>query len=259
VTLHKLIYQSDDYVVTTEVFEGPLDLLLELIERAQLDITRLALAQVTDQYLAYLHSITEQNPADVSAFLVIAAKLLQIKSEALLPRPPEHEIGEEDLGESLARQLITYRKFKRSAEWLARRVEAHMQTYLRLAPPGKVEGLLNLNGLTLTDLVLAALTVYEHHNDSPSISTVITIPKITIREKIGFILSSLNKTGIESFRSLLGASSTRIEAVVTFLAVLELIKRQYIEVRQDNLFADIFIQPLGNWKPEDEFDLEFGE
>jgi segregation and condensation protein A len=246
-------------VVTTEVFEGPLDLLLELIERAQLDITRLALAQVTDSYLAYLHSITEQSAADVSAFLVIAAKLLQIKSEALLPRPPEHDSGEEDLGESLAHQLITYRKFKRAAEWLARRMEAHMQTYLRLAPPGKVERLHNLNGLTLTDLVLAALTVYQKPNDRPLISTVISIPKITIREKIGFILSSLDKTGIESFRSLLGASRTRIEAVVTFLAVLELIKRHYIEVRQDSLFADIFIQPIGNWKLEDDNDLEFVE
>jgi segregation and condensation protein A len=249
----------EDYKVTTEVFEGPLDLLLELIERAQLDITRLALAQVTDQYLAYLHSITDQNAAEVSAFLVIASKLLQIKSEALLPRAPEREAGEEDLGEALARQLIAYRKFKRAAEWLTRRVEAHLQTYLRVAPVVKVEGTFKLSGLTLTDLVLAALSVYENNNDSPSISTVITVPKITIREKIGYILNSLNKKGIESFRSLLGASRTRIEAVVTFLAVLELIKRQYIEVKQENLFADIFIHPLGSWKPDEEFDLEFGE
>ena len=88
-------HQTEHYRINTPVYEGPLDLLLELIEHAELDITTLALAQVTDQYLAYLKTLEDHDPAEVSAFLVIAARLLQIKSAALLPRPsidaPLHE------------------------------------------------------------------------------------------------------------------------------------------------------------------------
>src|SRR3970282_2140475 len=106
-------HQAHAYQVSTPVYEGPLDLLLELIERAELDITRLALAQVTDQYLEYLRVLQHHNAAEVSAFLVIAARLLQIKSAALLPRPPIDHLGsdEEDPAEALARQLILSTRF----------------------------------------------------------------------------------------------------------------------------------------------------
>jgi len=104
--------QMGDYKVITPVYEGPLDLLLQLIQGAELDITKLALAQVTDQYLAHLKSIENRLADEVSAFLVIAAKLLQIKSEALLPRPPVREQGFEDPGEALARQLLAYKRYK---------------------------------------------------------------------------------------------------------------------------------------------------
>ena len=80
--------QVSNYTIATPVYEGPLDLLLQLIERAELDITKLSLAMITDQYLEYIHKLTDLAADEVSAFLVIAAKLLQIKSEALLPRPP---------------------------------------------------------------------------------------------------------------------------------------------------------------------------
>ena len=99
--------QANGYSVDTEVYTGPLDLLLQLIERAELDITRLALAQVTDQFLEHMHAMEEQNASEVSAFLVIAARLVQIKSSALLPRQSTSDIPlEEDPGEALARQLI---------------------------------------------------------------------------------------------------------------------------------------------------------
>ena len=86
--LNPAAYQLSAYTVTTPVYEGPLDLLLQLIERAELDITRLALAQVTDQYLVHIRALTNLAAEEVSAFLVIASRLIQIKSEALLPRPP---------------------------------------------------------------------------------------------------------------------------------------------------------------------------
>jgi len=136
-------HQMNTYIVNTPVYEGPLDLLLQLIERAELDITKLALAQVTDQYLEHLHNMQEQTPEEVSAFLVIATKLIQIKSEALLPRPPVREPGEEDIGEALALQLVKYKRYREIADLLARREAAELHTYLRLAPVPKIEGVVD--------------------------------------------------------------------------------------------------------------------
>src|SRR5262245_11384612 len=104
--LETAIHRNRAYRVATPVYEGPLDLLLQLIERAELDITKLALAQVTDQFLSYLAQLENRTANEVSAFLVIAARLVQIKSEALLPRPPQREVGEDDPGEALAQQLL---------------------------------------------------------------------------------------------------------------------------------------------------------
>ena len=103
--MENLLGRQLNYTVQTPVFEGPLDLLLNLIERAELDVTAVSLALVTDQYLAYINGMEELNADEISAFLVIAAKLLQIKSEALLPRPPAREAGEEDAGLALVDQL----------------------------------------------------------------------------------------------------------------------------------------------------------
>src|SRR5512140_4026214 len=96
-----LLSRDTQYTVRTPVYEGPLDLLLDLIQRAELDITTLSLALVTDQYLGYIHGQEERHPDDISVFVVIAARLLQIKSEALLPRPATHVPGEEDVAQAL--------------------------------------------------------------------------------------------------------------------------------------------------------------
>ncbi len=130
--------QAPAYTVQLPVFEGPLDLLLHLIERAELDITRVALAQVTDQFLGYLRAMQDRRMDLAASFVVVAARLLQIKSEALLPRPPEREAGEEDPGDALARQLRLYKQFKDVAMLLHQREEAGLRTFLRLAPPPKV-------------------------------------------------------------------------------------------------------------------------
>ncbi|HEY2979571.1 MAG TPA: segregation/condensation protein A, partial [Anaerolineales bacterium] len=127
-----LLPREDGYKVHTPVYEGPMDLLLDLIERAELDITAVSLALVTDQYLNYLHGLDEANPDEISAFLVIAAKLVLIKSEALLPRPPARAPGEEDLGQTLVEQLKLYKRFKEIGGWLMDRQENNLRTYLRV-------------------------------------------------------------------------------------------------------------------------------
>ena len=239
-------HQTEHYRINTPVYEGPLDLLLELIEHAELDITTLALAQVTDQYLAYLQHLENRDPAEVSAFLVIASRLLQIKSAALLPRPSidASNQDEEDPGEALARQLIIYKRFKELAAVLADRGARNLHTYLRVAPPAfKVEARLDLSGVTVHDLVEAAQTILLSQPDLPALSKVVARPRITIREKIVSILDSIRRIGRTTFRSLLQSRADRVELIVTFLAMLELIKRSVVVVTQPDLFGDIQISP----------------
>ena len=250
-------HQTSGYTVQTAIYEGPLDLLLDLIERAELAITSLSLAAVTEQYLEYLHNLEETHADEISAFLVIAAKLVQIKSEALLPRPPVRQPGEEDTGALLVEQLRLYKRFKKVANLLGEREAQNLRTYLRLAPPPKIEGKLDLSNITIVDLIAAAREVYAKETEKQALGTVISAPKITIREKIEMISKRLGAAEHARFQELLGENPTRIEIVVTFLALLELVKRYQVAARQDGLFADIEIKRMDDWNPEEEIEIEF--
>lgn len=251
--------QARSYRVETPVYEGPLDLLLQLIERAELDITKLALAMVTDQYLAHLRAMEERSAEEVSAFLVIAARLIQIKSEALLPRPPVREPGEEDPGEALARQLILYRRYRQVADTLQAREESGLRTYLRVAPPLRIEGTLDLTGIGLEDLTAAAAFVFAELRKRQAGASRVAPPRITIREKISLITHTLRRLKHATFRSLIGDRKDRVEIVVTFLAMLELVKRRLVSARQEHLFGEIDIEPTEYLRENPEFELEFGE
>ena len=245
------------YTVQTPVYEGPLDLLLNLIEHAELDITTVSLAMVTDQYLVYIHSLERARADEISAFLVIAAKLLQIKSEALLPRPPVREPGEEDLGQSLVDQLRLYKRYKEIATWLIARQDANLRTYLRVAPPPKVEAKIDLSNLTLADLLEAAETAFAKGNEKQPLSVLITAPRITIREKIDLITKTLKSIEHSTFRTLMGNTTNRVEIVVTFLALLELIKRYHVTAHQEGLFGDIEFERDAEWNEDQEIEIEF--
>lgn len=249
--------QTGDYTVQTAIYEGPLDLLLDLIERAELDITAVSLAAVTEQYLGYLHQLEETLAEEISAFLVIAAKLIQIKSEALLPRTPEREPGEEDVGAMLVEQLKLYKRFKEIANLLHKREKQNLRSYLRLAPPPKIEGKLDLTDITIANLVEAAREVYAKEVEKQALGTVITAPKVTIREKIDLISKTLGAAEHAHFKELLGEEPTRIEVVVTFLALLELVKRYRVSARQENLFSDIEIERMEDWDTDEEIEIEF--
>ncbi len=251
---------SSPYTVQLPVFSGPLDLLLQLIEREELDITRVALAQVTDQFLAYTRVLGQLQLADLADFLVIAARLILIKSEALLPRPVERAPGEEDPGDELARQLLAYKKYKQIAHSLHEREAANLRTYLRLAPPPRVEKTLDLTGVTPLDLLEAVRRALALLPDRPALGTVVAPPRVTIRDQIRLIAQALrDEGGRVVFQKLLAAAQSRMEIVVAFLATLELIKRRKIEARQAALFGDIELISLGEWT-EDEAaltELEF--
>lgn len=237
------------YQVRLAVFEGPLDLLLQLIERRQLDITSVALAQVAGQYLEYIGELPEVQPAVLSDFLVVAARLLLIKSRALLPQPvqPQEEEGEDD-AEALARQLIEYKLFKDAAAELRRRDEAGLHSYVRSAPLDRGDlGLtprLTLDGVTLDDLTDALRAVLDRL--APGQEAEIIAPILwSITDKIGVIQQALAANGKVSFHRLLADVRTRVEAIVTFLALLELIKARQVHVTQVATFGEILILPNG--------------
>ncbi|MBC8335334.1 MAG: segregation/condensation protein A [Anaerolineales bacterium] len=249
--------QSESYSVSTPVFEGPLDLLLNLIESAELDITSVSLALVTDQYLERIRALENMDADEISAFLVIAAKLVQIKSEALLPRPPVREAGEEDPGEALARQLRLYKKFKEVANWLSERGKQDLRTYLRIAAPPKVESRFEMGDVTLADLILAAETIFAREVEKAELGTVIRAPRVTIREKVSHITKILSSEKRTTFRQMVEGANSRIEVVVTFLALLELVKRYRVDAWQDALFSDIHIERMGDLLADEDFDIEF--
>ena len=255
--MENLLGRQLNYKVQTPVYEGPLDLLLDLIERAELDITAVSLATVTDQYLEYINGMEQLNADEISAFLVIAAKLLQIKSEALLPRPPAREPGEEDAGQSLVDQLKLYKRFKEIGGWLNARQELNLRMYLRIAPPPKVEPKLDLSNLTLEKLIAAAESAFAREKDKRPLASVIAPPRVTIREKIDLISEIMRDVQQITFRSLVDGGASRIEIVVTFLAMLELIKRYRVHVSQDGLFSDIQIERMEDWKDDEELEIEF--
>jgi segregation and condensation protein A len=240
-------HQTEGYQINTAVYTGPLDLLLSLIEHSELDITTLALAQVTDQYLDYLEAIADRDPAEVSAFLVIAARLVQIKSAALLPRPPVTEAAEEvDDAEALARQLILYRRFRQLSAVLEGRQAAGLKTYLRVAAPVvRLNMHLDMTGVTLHELLSAAWEVMGARNALPALDQVVSMPRITIRDRIRVIVEALKIYGASTFQSVL-TNRSRLEIVVTFLAMLELIKRNAIQVEQTDLFGSINLTALGS-------------
>ncbi|MCL4268601.1 MAG: segregation/condensation protein A [Anaerolineales bacterium] len=249
--------QLGAYKVQIPIYEGPLDLLLSLIERAELDITAVSLASVTDQYLEHLRNVEQQKPDEISSFLVIAAKLVQIKSEALLPRPPEREVGEEDPGVSLVEQLKLYKRYKEIAAWMEERQSNNLRTFLRVAPPPKVEPKLDLSNLTLEGLLKAAESAFSKGSDKKPLATVISAPKVTIREKIDYITKTLKNIQRMHFSGLITDKATRVEIVVTFLALLELVKRYRVTAKQDVLFGDIEFERSEDWKDDEEIEIEF--
>jgi segregation and condensation protein A len=255
--MENLLGRQLNYTVRTSVYEGPLDLLLDLIERAELDITSVSLASVTDQYLAYIKGLERMNADEISAFLVIAAKLLQIKSEALLPRPPSRAPGDEDVGRSLIDQLKLYKRFKEIGGWLNAREQANLRTYLRVAPPPKVEPKLDLSNITLERLVAAATEAFAKEHNKQPLGVIIAPPRVTIREKIDLIARVMKDVERASFRVLLEPGASRLEVVVTFLAMLELVKRYRIHAHQEGLFSDIEINRMDEWKDDEEIEIEF--
>lgn len=247
VTLPQLAGQGTEYVIRLEQFEGPLELLLHLIERQQLEITAISIAQVTDQYLAYLEQAQDVPPAKLADFVALAARLLVIKSRALLPQPPAAEEEEEpDPGVALAQQLRLYKALRDVARWLEARTRTGLRSYVRenVRPP--VLQPLAPGAATLDDLVRAFHEVLATHAVTPVELTVLTPHPVTLEEKLTELRSWLRRESRLAFAAILQRARHRQEIVVAFLALLELMRLGEVDVSQERLFGPIIVE----WKGE---------
>jgi segregation and condensation protein A len=236
---------DETYEVKLSLFEGPLDLLLHLIEREELDITKISLAQVTDQYLAYISRLEELHPEALADFLVVAAKLLLIKSQVLLPRPASQSlVAEEDPGEALARQLREYKRFKEAAQYLKDRAASGVRTFVRIAPAPKFPRQVDLRDVTLDDLLAAWRQAQFAQTQEDGSLVRSPQPLVTIGDKMALLRRRLAEKGRITFSSLLIEGRSRVEVIVTFLALLEMFKNREIALRQGALFGEITIEAV---------------
>ena len=232
-----------------EVFEGPFDLLLHLIEKNQLDILDIPVAEITRQYLEYLEKMAELDMEIASSFLVMAANLLLLKSRMLVPAKKGEEVLEEELDErtGLVRDLLEYARFKQAAAALSgigREEEKHFsrhneeELYFQLFPENNP-----LDGKTLLDLQAAFESVLSKARLRPQVWEI-SREEITVSEKMTAIFQLLknNSKGV-SFVRIFCEDSTRIALVVTFLALLELMRMGVVRVRQSDSFEEIFLYP----------------
>lgn len=239
-----------------QAFEGPLDLLLHLIEKAELDIQDIPIAEITAQYLSYVDAMQELQLDMASEFLVMASTLLAIKSKMLLPRPVdlmldsscEWEEEEEDPRMALMERLMEYKKYKELAEELKQREEGRSQIYTR--PPDSLAAFLPeedpnpVEGVTLYDLLDAftrALAKVAEEEPQAAIQR----DEISVKERMNEIREELKGSkGQLLFSCLLSRYRSRSEIIVTFLAILELMKSGMVRCVQEQLFTDIRIQAV---------------
>ncbi len=237
--------QTDGIQLTLPCFEGPLDLLLHLIEREELDITNIALVAVADQYMQILRD-TEQINLDLLAdFIWIGARLMLLKSRALLPKPRVDDgiEDDEDDPDDLARQLMEYKLFKEAAGRLRQIETAGLHSYPRIAPPPELPPPPGLDGVT-TDLLRQMVEIALTRTPEVKPHVIVVRPhKFTVREKVTLIRAMLSESGRVSFRALIDACGTRMEIIVSFMAVLELIKSRVLDAEQDGTFSDIVLVP----------------
>lgn len=237
---------SEAYLVRLPLFEGPLDLLLHLIQKNELDITAISLALVADQFIAHIQTMPQVQADLIADFLVVAAKLLLIKSRLLLPRPAVVEEDEEDdPAELLARRLREYKKFKQAAQHLRGWEEQGRHSYVRVAPPPALEMRIDWEAITLDDLLAALQRVLEQDEEMQTVAeTVVTLRKITVREKIEWIEQLLNRAQRVPFQRVIRKSGDRVEIVVSLWAVLEMIKRGRLRASQQEMFGEIYLDAL---------------
>ena len=232
-------------------FEGPFDLLLHLIKKNEMDIYNIEIYKITNQYLRYLDDMKTMDLDITSEFIVVAATLIEIKSKKLLPVIKENEENEEDIEKNLMNRLIEYKKIKGAALFLREKYINSGEIYTK-----KPEIIKEVNtnkkeedifkNITLLDLYNIYNRLIENylnkHNKENVIQRKIYVDKYKIEDKMNDLMVRFESDKIVKFRDIIRESECKLEAVVTFLALLELIKLRIIKVYQDNNFDDILME-----------------
>ena len=239
------------YQVKLDVFEGPLDLLLYLVKRDEVDIYDIEIGRITRQYLEYLGAMESIDVEIGGEFIVMAANLLLIKSRTLLPvdlqGPSEEEGEDEDPRWELIRQLIEYKKFKEAAGELRNREELAVKLFGRspTAPPSDGGATLLAGEVGALDLIAAFQRVLARIEKAKGAAREIEADRFTVSEKIEFVLRVLPESEPLRFEELFAGQHTRSEVVATFLALLELVRLRHVRVEQDGPFGDILLRRRG--------------
>lgn len=241
-------------------FDGPLDLLLHLIGKAQVDIKDIFVSQITDQYIESVRNAPDLDMDDATDFLVMAATLLEIKSRAMLPKPPPVGEDEEDPEQALIRQLEEYKRYKESAAAMQEFERAAQDIFTKLPeeyplPPQETE----LVGLTLQGLTEAFLRIWARKSAADAESEEnhyaprdIHRDEHTVQECMLTLLHGIRKKGRMRFDEAFSAAPTREEVVTLFLALLELLKLGEMHLEQDGVYSEILLLPGRREDPVEE-------
>lgn len=241
--------------VKLNVFEGPLDLLLHLIEKNKVQIFDIPIVTITDQYIEYINNMEEEDLDVMSEFLVMAATLIRIKSKMLLPKDEEVSEEEEDPRDELVRRLLEYKMYKYAAcELKDMELDGEKNLYKGASIPAEVKNyheeidpyeLVSGMGLDLEKLneIFKAVMRKQVDKLDPVRSKFKTIEKeeISLEDKMGEVREQVRGLNGINFRTLLEMQPSKMNVIVTFLAILELMKISAITIRQDELFGDIII------------------
>ncbi len=234
-----LYIPPDALEVILEAFEGPLDLLLYLIKRQNLDILEIPLEETTRQYMQYIELMQNMRIELAAEYLLMAAMLAEIKSRMLLPRPVESE-EEDDPRAELVRRLQEYERFKQAAVNIDTMPRVGREVYLTQIEPPQLERQRPQPQVDLQDVLfafkdaIARAEMYSHHH--------IQRETLSVRERMTWVLSAINAQGFTDYTSLFSVEEGRRGAVVTLLAILELVKEQVIDLVQAEAFAPIYIR-----------------
>ena len=242
-----------DLTVKLQVFEGPLDLLLHLIDKNKVDIFDIPIVEITNQYMEYLHAMKTEDMSVMSEFLVMAATLLDIKARMLLPKEVNEEGEEEDPRQELVEQLLQYKMYKyMSYELRDRQVDAEKIYYKEETLPDVVKSYVEpvdldelLGDLTLSKLndIFQEVLKRQTEKTDPIRSKFGKIEKeeVTLPEKLNYVEEYAKVHRNFSFRDLLTRQASKVQVIVTFLAILELMKIGKITIYQEHTFDDILI------------------
>ena len=232
-------------------FEGPFDLLLHLIKKNKMNIYNVEIYKVTNQYLRYLDEMKEMDLEITSEFIVVAATLIEIKSKTLLPKHKVEEEDEEDIEKKLLEKLIIYKKIKEATEFFKGKYTSSGNIYTKKpevieeikGPVDNDELLRNVTLLDLYNIYNNLLEIYlNKQNKGNVIQKKIYVDKYKIEDKLDYLFEKLKEKKITGFSDLMMECECKLECVVTFLALLELMKQRMVKVYQTGSFGEILIE-----------------